>query len=481
MTSLKSKNLSVLLGLALEERRIEGAIVRRSGGNLKIEKSFVAPMSLDLLANEPELVGHEIRKCLNDAGVREKRCAVAVPLNWAMSLQTKLPQIAGDDLKSFIEVQAERGFPFPPSELAIGVSRFRITERDPEATLVAIPRGHLARLQQALTAAQLKPVSFTIGIAALAETVPGHEPGAGMFLIVDENKVDLQVTGAGGVLALRVLKEPFETAGAERTLNLDRIARDIRITLGQLPTDCRASLKSVRIFGRPGWSQTLAQGLEQRLGSLGMRWQAGLESSTIARNGTLGVEGPISPAAAVAVRHLQKKEVAFEFLPPKPKPWTQVALRLSTGRLLWGGGALAVAVVVIGAAFFWQHWKLSKLEKQWAVIAPKVTEIETLQSQIRKFRPWFNETAPGLTILRQLTEAFPEDGVVSAKTFEVRDGTTVLCAGTAQSNQALLKVLDRLRQDRSVADLKLQQVQGNRAPLQFTFNFKWIPGGAGEN
>ena len=110
-------------------------------------------------------------------------------------------------------------------------------------------------------------------------------------------------------------------------------------------------------------------------------------------------------------------------------------------------------------------------------MAPTVTELDDLQQQIRKFRPWFDESFRNLSILRRLTEAFPEDGVVSAKTFEIRDLSSVTCSGVARDNQAFLKMLDQLRATKEIADLKVDQVRG-KAPLQFTFNFRWEAGGA---
>ena len=44
-----------------------------------------------------------------------------------------------------------------------------------------------------------------------------------------------------------------------------------------------------------------------------------------------------------------------------------------------------------------------------------------MQQQIRKFRPWFDDSFRNLTILRKITEAFPEEGDVTAKTLEIRD------------------------------------------------------------
>ena len=136
--------------------------------------------------------------------------------------------------------------------------------------------------------------------------------------------------------------------------------------------------------------------------------------------------------------------------------------------------------LLVAALFLYQQWQLSRLRSQWSVMAPTVTELESLQQQIRKFRPWFDDSMRSLSILRRLTEAFPEDGVVTAKTVEIRDLSIVSCSGTARDNQAFLKTLDQVRAIKEVADVKVDQTRG-KSPLQFTFNFHWSERGSNEH
>jgi hypothetical protein len=144
--------------------------------------------------------------------------------------------------------------------------------------------------------------------------------------------------------------------------------------------------------------------------------------------------------------------------------------------LVWAGATAGSVALVIGGAFAVQQWQLSHLRTQWLAMAPTVGQIDDLQQQIRRFRPWFDESFRSLSILRKLTEAFPENGVVSAKTFEIRELTSVSCSGVAQDNPAFLKMLDRLHASKEIADLKVDMVRG-KTPMQFTFNFRWEPGG----
>jgi hypothetical protein len=82
--------------------------------------------------------------------------------------------------------------------------------------------------------------------------------------------------------------------------------------------------------------------------------------------------------------------------------------------------------------------------------------------------------------LRQLTTSFPDDGVVTAKTVEIRDANLVTCTGTARDNASLLRTLGKLRDAGNVSDLKVDRIQG-KSPIQFTFDFRWVEGGSHAN
>ncbi|PYJ07362.1 MAG: hypothetical protein DME25_03940 [Verrucomicrobia bacterium] len=127
--------------------------------------------------------------------------------------------------------------------------------------------------------------------------------------------------------------------------------------------------------------------------------------------------------------------------------------------------------------FLFQDWQLRRLGSQWRAMSTRVGEAQKLQDQIRQYRPWFDDSAKALTLLRQLTLAFPEDGVVSAKTVEVRDLSAVTCTGLSRDNRELLKTLARLSAAPGVANFH-EGTQRGKSPVQFSFSYLWSPGGA---
>src|SRR5260221_9651423 len=186
--------------------------------------TIFASLSLTLLTNDPELVGQEIRNLLEKAGIRERVCAVCVPLNWALTLQTKVPELPEEDVASFLQLEAERGFPYGPDALLISNSLWRSPAGDQYATQVAVPRDHISRLEKALKAARLKPITFSLGVVAMQNASQEASNGV-MALVIVEKGAGLHVSCGGGIAALRTLEGMLASEGRPKRRHAGAIAR----------------------------------------------------------------------------------------------------------------------------------------------------------------------------------------------------------------------------------------------------------------
>jgi hypothetical protein len=475
--ALKGQRGSGVLGLALDGGRLEGVVLRRTNGSVQVQQSFSVTLSLDPLTNDPELVGREIRNHLDAAGVRERRCVVGLPLKWALTAHTKLPDLPEADIASFLQIEAERGFPCDVATLMFGVSRYETRSGEHHATLVGIPRNHVTLLERVLRAAQLRPASFSLGLAALQPAQPEASNGV-LALTIGESHVGLQITCGAGIAALRALEGALDSEGGQRQLHADVVAREARITLAQLPADVREAMRAVRIFGPRDLAQQLADEIELRLESMALK----VELVSRYSPGDFGVqfpsETPVTPAFSLAVRYLAGSGPNLEFLPPKISAWQQLTTKYSSGKLQQAGVIAAAVAVLVGGAFGIQQWQLWRLQSQWGGMSKTVGDIQDMQAKIKQFRPWYDESIRGLTILRRLTEAFPEDGTVTAKTIEIRDLSAVTCSGVASDYQGLLRTLAHLRTNPQMHEVALGTTRGQAPAMQFTFNFVWSEGGA---
>lgn len=467
---------SSLLGIAIEGKRITASVAHRAGGRIRLGRTFQSPLSLDPLTDDPELVGREIRNHLDDARIRESRCVVCVPLKWALTFGTELPGLSEADVDGFLTVQAEREFPFAPEDLSLSVSRYRSLDGTEHATIVAIPANHLAVVQKVLNAANLRPVSITLGITSLLRD-SGSPDGGAIALVVNEHGVDMEMLAGGGVVALRSLDETVEADPDGRAFDVDMIARQMRITLGQLPPDLRDSVRKVKVFGPARLVELVLEKLQGSVGRMGLSVEMGdAESDGLVANADADAIRQMSPTAlGAAAGHLLGGSSELEFLPARLSRFKRVASRISSRGALWLAVAAAVLVFGFGTAFLWQYWRLSRLENEWRAIEPRATEVETLQQRVRQFRLWFDDSPQALLIARKLAEAFPEDGAVWAKQVGIKDLSEVSCSGSAQGDQDWFRMRDSLRKTKGVEDLRFSQVGGS-SPLQFSLSFQWNAG-----
>ena len=470
---------SSLLGISLDGRRLEAVVVRRSGDTCRVQDPLAASLELNLLTDAPELVGREIRNHLDRAGISERQCAVCLPLDWALTLHIPVPELPPEEVDNFLNIEAERGFPFAQDTLSVVSSRCRAPSGALLATLVAVPKEHLSTLQKILKAAQLRPLSFSLGMPALQPATGSPGDGLAALGITEEN-VELQVTCGGGIAALRALEGAMEQDGMHKVPYADVVARDLRITLGQLPPELRETVRKLKVFGNRESFERFADDLTSRAKTIGLEVEL---IHSYAEN-EFGIRMPadavVSPALSLAARLLAGHASEFEFLPPKVSAFKQFSNRYSSGKLTSVGATAGAVAGLVLLAFAVQQWQLSYWKSKWDAIKPRVTELDKMQQQIKKFRPWFDDSFRTLSILQRLTEAFPEDSSVSAKriTIKEKDPNTpnaspiVTCSGVARDMPSLLKVRDRLRNIKEVADVHTSSTSG-KTPITFTLELHW--------
>jgi len=414
------------------------------------------------------------------AGIREKRCVVCLPLSWVLSLQTQLPpQMSEEDRASFLELEAERGFHSAPESHLTVHSIFTTPGGEQYASLLAVPRNHLETLERVLRAAKLKPALFALGVNSLQ--APAADPGRVVLLAVRHNTIDLQVTAGGGIVALRSLDGAIESQGAQKSIASDLIARELRITLGQLPGGLAEAPGKLKIFGQGEPTRQLVKDLEPRATAFGLKIEAVEKSSSASFDQALPPEIACSSALALAANYVNGLDVQPDFLPPKVQPWKQlVRARLSPRKLAWAGAAAGGLVLCVVAAFGVQQWQIGSLQSQWNAISPQVSALQTDQDQIQKFRPWYDTSFRDLQILRKLKDAFPDDGGVAAKKIEIHDLSQVVCSGAAQENSSFAKLHAKLGEDTNQVNNLHAEVHGQK-PMDFSLSFEWEGGQANGN
>ena len=470
MIDMKATGYKSLVGIALVDGGMNVALIARNGGGLKMQKCFFAPLSLDPLTNDPELVGREIRGKLDEQHIRESRCVVCVPFNWMLTQQIDLPELSEEDEKEYVNLHVEREFPFHPDDLSVSVSRYSGVGIQ-RGTITAVPYKNISSLKKVIKSAKLNLVGVTAAIASIQDIDSNKSK---VIIQGERSGIELVVFAGGGVAAMRRLTNLFEDDDSGQD-SLDSLTRDIRITLGRLSNDLKEELREFYIVG----DERVAQYLTDSIGPSADRWGMSIATENghkdYLSSSSIDVRLPFVPLIDSLSGYLTKGSAVFEFLPPRVSGFKQITQRIaSRGNLCLGAAACAFLIITI-AAFGYQYFQLTQLDSQWELMADRVTEIEKLQNNIRQFRSWYDFSAPSLSSIRTLVRAFPEEGSVWIKSLKIDDQSQVACTGFARSNREWLSTIDRLQNMESVKDFQLKQFQG-KVPLGFMVEYQWIGG-----
>lgn len=461
LAKVKSRlNARTVLAVTLKSSSVLVVLLRHEEGKTEIMQPLSLPIGSEAIIADPAKAGGELAALLESSGIRERRCVVCIPPGWALTSSTELPEISAEDLRGYLELKAEREFPIPVSDLRLASCAYQSSEGNQRATIAAVPAKRIAAVEQMLEAAGCRAVSMSLG---LDRCLTGQTPQSSVHFLANGNHVDVVITAGGGIAALRSLATPatprdpgFDAAG---------FCREIRITLGRLPEPVRQQVRAARFGGTPASAEKLCDKTRDHLTRMGIESSECLPPA---------LEASLAEGAAVeaAERYFGARSVAFEFVTPEVKKWQTWIQRFdSRQRRLAIGGVLGLIVLPLLALFVRSHIE-SRLETEWNAMRGNVSELETLQTKIRQYRPWFEPAPQTLEVIEALVGAFPDQGDVWAKSIQVSEASKVTCTGFARSQAALMGVLDRLRARPDVTGLQLQQVRGEN-PVQFSFTYKW--------
>ncbi len=461
-----------VLAITLGSRATAVSVVRREESGNRVGKSFAVPIGAEAIIEDAEKAGAELAAQIESAGARERQCVVCIPPGWALSNSSEVPELAGEDLRGFLELRAERGrrggdrqraereFPVAASELRLAHCAFVLPDGKRRVTLAAVPAKRIAAVERMLAAAGCKAVSISLGLDRCLTTGP---TASAVHFLANGTHVDVVITAGGGIAALRSLA----TAAPPREAAFDAagFCRDVRITLGRLPDALRQQVRAAHFGGTPESAETLCLKTRPHLERMGL--DAG--DCTLA----LPEAGAEPDAALMAAEYFLRDEpVTFEFIEAEVKPWQVWLQKFDSRSRRWMVGAALGLVVLPVLAFFVRSQIESSLAAEWDGMRGNVAELDVLQGKIRQFRPWFEPAPQTLAVFEALAGAFPDSGEVWAKGIQITDGAKVTCAGFTRNQPALLAVLDRLRARPEVSGLQVQQVRGEN-PIQFSVTYKW--------
>ena len=122
--------------------------------------------------------------------------------------------------------------------------------------------------------------------------------------------------------------------------------------------------------------------------------------------------------------------------------------------------------------------RVKKIETN--AVEADLAEARDVVAKVTFARPWYDRRASYLDCMKELTLAFPEEGVIWTTSLATQEDMAVVFSGKAVSESAVLDVLDRLKANPRLSDVKplyLRQAGRTGREIAFAMSFTFTPSG----
>lgn len=435
---MKTPNLPTsLLCLAIAPPEIRAQACRRTRSGLAMPHRCLLP-SLRLTADDPELVGRELRQRLQEADLPRGKAVVLLPSSWFETQQVSLEGIPAESHEAFLQLQAER--------LSGGADAGLWGHHQ-----VVFPDGRTVALVTSLSAERAGPVCAALRAAGVqplflapmaAFPAPAEVAGAVVLSAVPQG-LEFGVFVQGMPLLFRSL--PAD-------LPAEALVRELRLTLGGLGVAGR----KIFMDAPPAVAEALRQ--------------AGFQLQPLPVSTSGGF-----PTAEAALLSLVEKGCVPGGVPVAPPVSRWKRLWLQRRRLMTAVGGAAAVVALLLLAVLGRILYIQWLEAQSAKVHAEAEQIGKIQAQATALAGWVRPAPERLLLLKRITEAFPEEGSAWCERIDVRSNNEVILTASARSASDWLATRERLGRTPGITEFHVQNLKNREKDggVQFTVKFTW--------
>jgi hypothetical protein len=466
------------LGLALTDQGVTAVLADPSVGRGGDMRTVSLAFTDDINLGSPDRLGRELRRVLREAQAFAPRCVAGLPASCVVAREKTLPAADEASLRGALSIAAEREFASGGGDLAFDYTCAPAESGSVSALLVAAPRKTLDQLEAMAKAAGLTITAVTPSAAALAAATGGAGSPGRLVLCLLPRGAELTEAGPSGPRLIRHLPVRMDAPGDES----DRLLGELRRVLATAPAIGAASAaeRELLVWDAAGMGRPVADMLGRRLG-MSVRL-CNLEKDMGIAGASAAESGPLAQAAALAwgPRAAAGRGAAPQINFIKSRMTPPAASRLGRPARL---AVIAAAAALVLAAWFFLDWRLAgrqadSLRQRLDGMKASVQEANALVANFTFARAWYDRRPPLLDCLRQITEAFPDEGRVWATRLTIREDAArqdieADLSGKGASAPAVTEVSDRLGRNPRLSilkdrDLHTQQTGQNTQEVSFS-------------
>jgi hypothetical protein len=464
-----------ILGLAVDETGVIVAELEVRSGRPQLRRAgeFLWPQEFRP-ENVPAL-GAQFRQFLRDQRFAARQAVIGLAAKWVLAKEIAVPLASADALAGMLSIQAERAFALNAGELAFDYcSRAGAAERG-QVLLLAAQRQLVHQLEELARSAGLRVRSVTVSALALGAALSEANPEGGYGLYVRPTYCEFWSQRDGGLQFIQHV--PLSAKDGAPDGYAQSLVATIRRALLLAPPRAPAGPCRITAYDARGLPEDVAAPLHEQLASE--------MTVTDGRSGLLAQglgaadgapDARAAAGAAVAWAAVRAGGLAADFLNPKlgrrKAPTHKRAV-------VWAailGGAFLIATGARLADWRRNSLDVSAYTKQLEQMSDDIAAAQEIVDRVSYARTWTSRQPQFLECLRQLTEAFPQEPRIWARSLRLNESGNGALVGKTDREESFYEVLDKLKENRAFTDVKMVYLRdAGRASREkeFAVNFKF--------
>jgi Tfp pilus assembly PilM family ATPase len=437
------------------------------------------------------VLGAALRRFLREHHFSASRAVVGLPAKWIVAQQREVPPASAAAVADTLRLQAERSFAPEIKDVQVDFAGQSSLDSVQKLLLVAVPGQQLERITELADAAGLRLVAVTVSTLCLALAVSDeHKPR--VVVNLGRDVAELAVCMRASPRSLKHVA--ISWAGASPMLG--PLGSEIRRTVSLMADgDGVASVPHLLVSDRGGMQSGAADILQKEQG-LSRPDRDDLAFLKVTAAGEMqGRAAGLAVPTALALAGGQARLLPVDFLHSKLSPKQKARFGRRT---IWAG---AVGIMVIGlfAALFVHVRGLGRqrddLIRRLDSYRTQIKADQALIDQVAYAELWYDARPGVLECLRQLSETFPQEGVIWTSSLKLSDNSKASADsksrmgsqprsvagqvdGKAVDRERMLAVLDRLKANKSFSKVnfgELRDAAGQSRDVAFTISFTFTP------
>lgn len=447
------KSVKAVLGIVFYKNSIAVSQIRCSGRNPVKQKpaEFVlGPEQTDL--NDLSVHAARFREFLKANNFTVRKAVVGLDAGRVFSTLLSVPPVReGAMAEEIIRIQLERSTQLDMDDIV-----FSYIPSGDKVFAAAVLKKHLEQVKSFLLSAGVRAIHFT---AASLAVETDRDKAASCTVLEYPKSVELLFTQGGQVVGLRDI-----SGGGDISAFLPRLCQEVnRFSLTQREhAPCVFKLSGPSAIHGGDAIRRLFEGAVVKTvpGASAPAEVTGVYAQIMAER---CIAGNLPALNLLAAAQPHKRQL-------HTTGWIKRA-------------AAAAAILIVAALLFAVEWqidrrKIREYTEQIASISDGVKSAETMIAQTGYARQWFNHQPVYLKLLAELTNCFPERGVIWLNSLAVDESLNQVITGKASGEQAVLDVVDNLKASPLFRDIKIlyiRQAGKNTREETFAISFRFVP------